>query len=115
VIALDDASAVAAPFRRRLGRGRLGDEGSMTSMPSIATQLSAPAALVMQLLAWVEERPRTYGETMEAWRTSCPRLPVWEDAIENGLVAVIEDDAVAGRLAVGLTVKGRAVLDAHAP
>lgn len=43
-------------------------------------------ALVLDLLAWVEREPRSYGETLEAWRTSCPRLPVWEDAVELGLV-----------------------------
>src|SRR5262249_45361315 len=36
--------------------------------------------LTLQFLAWLAERPRSYAETMEAWRTSCPRLSVWEDA-----------------------------------
>jgi hypothetical protein len=67
----------------------------------------------MELLAWVAARPRTYGETMEAWRTSCPRMPVWEDAIDNSLVAVISGAADTGRDAVRLTVEGRALLDGH--
>ena len=45
-------------------------------------------ALTVQLLAWLAERPRSYGETMEAWRTTCPRLTIWEDAVSDGLVAV---------------------------
>ena len=45
-------------------------------------------ALTLQLLAWVAARPRTYRETMEAWRTTCPRLTIWEDAIADGLVSV---------------------------
>jgi len=45
-------------------------------------------ALTLQLLAWVTARPRTYQETMEAWRTTCPRLTIWEDAIADGLVSV---------------------------
>ena len=45
-------------------------------------------ALVRQLLEWIAERPRTYQETMDAWRTNCPRLSVWEDAIDAGLVEV---------------------------
>lgn len=43
-------------------------------------------ALVLDLLDWLSRRDRTYEETMDAWRTSCPRLPVWEDANELGLI-----------------------------
>jgi hypothetical protein len=39
--------------------------------------------LILDLLEWVGRRERTYQETMEAWRTSCPRLPVWEDATDR--------------------------------
>jgi hypothetical protein len=42
----------------------------------------------LQLLAWIGERRRTYPETMEAWKSSCPRLMVWEDAVTDGLVRV---------------------------
>jgi hypothetical protein len=42
--------------------------------------------LLIQFLRWVTERPRTYADVMEAWRTSCPRLSVWEDAQAEGLV-----------------------------
>jgi hypothetical protein len=71
----------------------------------------AAEALVRQLLAWVDERPRTYGETMDAWRTSCPRLPVWEDALDFRLVEVTTPPAV--RLAerpVRITTRGRSFL-----
>ena len=44
--------------------------------------------LILDLLEWVGRRERTYQETMEAWRTSCPRLPVWEDATDCGLVEI---------------------------
>ena len=47
------------------------------------------AALTAQLLAWVAERPRTYGEAMEAWATHCPRHPIWEDALEARLIEVL--------------------------
>jgi D-3-phosphoglycerate dehydrogenase len=43
-------------------------------------------ALILDLLEWVTKRERTYEEVMEAWRTSCPRLPVWEEANDRGLV-----------------------------
>jgi D-3-phosphoglycerate dehydrogenase len=42
--------------------------------------------LIFDLLQWVGRRERTYQETMDAWRTSCPRLPVWENASDRGLV-----------------------------
>lgn len=45
-------------------------------------------ANTIQLLAWIAERPRSYGETMEAWKTSCPRLAIWEDALADDLVYV---------------------------
>jgi D-3-phosphoglycerate dehydrogenase len=45
-------------------------------------------SLVLDLLDWLSRRDRSYEETMEAWRTSCPKLPVWEDANERGLVCV---------------------------
>jgi hypothetical protein len=50
--------------------------------------------LVLDLIDWVSREPRTYRETIDAWRTSCPRLTVWEDAVENGLVrrALAEGD-----------------------
>jgi hypothetical protein len=66
-----------------------------------------PASLIMlQFLAWVADRPRTYSETMEAWRSTCPRLSVWEDAIIDGLVR-IDNDVNRG---VTLTPRGRTLL-----
>ena len=43
-------------------------------------------SLILDLLEWLCARDRTYEETMEAWRTSCPRLTVWEDAMDGALV-----------------------------
>lgn len=43
--------------------------------------------LVLDFLEWIAREPRTYAEVMEAWRTSCPRLTVWEDAVDRGFVA----------------------------
>lgn len=42
--------------------------------------------LVRDLVEWVAKEPRLYTEVLEAWRTSCPRLTVWEDAVDRGLV-----------------------------
>jgi hypothetical protein len=46
------------------------------------------AAPTLELLAWIAERSRTYPETIEVWKSSCPRLTVWEDALADGLVRV---------------------------
>lgn len=43
-------------------------------------------ALVVDLLEWIGPRPIPYAEVMDAWKTSCPRLPVWEEANARGFV-----------------------------
>lgn len=43
-------------------------------------------ALILDLLEWVGPDPRPYGEVQEVWRTSCPRLPVWEEANDRGFL-----------------------------
>jgi hypothetical protein len=43
-------------------------------------------ALIFDLLEWIGTTGRPYREVMEAWRTSCPRLPVWEEANERGFL-----------------------------
>jgi D-3-phosphoglycerate dehydrogenase len=43
-------------------------------------------ALVLDLLDWVGATSRPYTEVIEAWRTSCPRLPVWEEANDRGFL-----------------------------
>jgi hypothetical protein len=50
--------------------------------------LATAAASTLELLAWIAERPRTYPETIEVWKSSCPRLTVWEDALSDGLVRI---------------------------
>ena len=44
-------------------------------------------ALILDLLEWIGPEPRPYAEVLDAWRTSCPHLPVWEDANDRGLIA----------------------------
>jgi hypothetical protein len=62
--------------------------------------------LTLDFLAWISTRPRTYAEAMEAWRTTCPRHSIWEDALIGGLIQVDVNESV-----VTLTPQGRAVLD----
>jgi D-3-phosphoglycerate dehydrogenase len=42
--------------------------------------------LILDLLEWLAPTPRPYDEVMEVWRTSCPRLTVWESAVDGGFV-----------------------------
>ena len=42
--------------------------------------------LIRDFVGWIAAEPRPYAEVMETWRTSCPRLTVWEDAVDRGLV-----------------------------
>lgn len=64
-------------------------------------------ALTVQFLEWLLEHPRSYAETMEAWRTSCPRFPIWEDAVDEGLISVEDAD---GRSCVRVTAAGLALV-----
>jgi hypothetical protein len=66
--------------------------------------------LTLEFLAWISSRPRTYAETMEAWRSTCPRNSVWEDALIDGLIQ-IESGGTMNRSKVILTLRGRTLLD----
>ncbi len=61
--------------------------------------------LVLDLVQWIEKEPRPYLDVMEAWKTSCPRLTVWEDAIDLGYLER-KKDAECGRR-VYVTQQGR--------
>jgi hypothetical protein len=54
----------------------------------------------LQLREWINERERSYADTMDVWHSHCPRLMVWEDAIADRLVEVREGCVV-------LTTRGR--------
>jgi hypothetical protein len=64
--------------------------------------------LVLDLVEWIAREPRDYAEVMEAWRTSCPKLAIWEDASDRGLVA---RERVADRLVVVATTLGHRLLE----
>ena len=69
-------------------------------------------ALILDLLEWLANGERTYREVVDIWRTSCPRLPVWEDANDRGLVA---REHVKGREVVRITPAGVAYLQQRRP
>ncbi len=66
--------------------------------------------LTVQLLEWITAQPRDYRETMDAWRSTCPRLSMWEDAVMDGLVEVLDDGRGMDESAVVITEQGKAVL-----
>ena len=70
-------------------------------------------ALILDLLEWIGARPRPYVEVIEAWRTSCPRLPVWEEANARGFLAHSHTPGAAARVAV--SERGRIHLAARRP
>jgi hypothetical protein len=64
--------------------------------------------LVLDLVEWIAREPRRYAEVIETWRTSCPRLKIWEDAVDRGYVV---REAVAGLgVAVRATAAGEKLL-----
>ena len=64
--------------------------------------------LIRDLLEWIACRQRTYEEVMDAWRTSCPKLPIWEEANDRGFIT---DKELHGRLIVSLTPAGFGFLE----
>jgi len=74
--------------------------------------------LTIEFLTWISSGQRTYAEAMDAWRSNCPRHPVWDDALNDGLIQIVAgagDPAgaadIAKRTLVILTPRGRALLD----
>jgi D-3-phosphoglycerate dehydrogenase len=64
--------------------------------------------LILDLLEWLAKRDRSYEEVIEVWRTSCPRLPIWEEANDRGLV---KKEEVNGRSVVRISASGRILLE----
>jgi hypothetical protein len=72
----------------------------------MAKPVATATTPTVHLLAWVAEQSRSYAETIEAWKTSCPRLAVWEDALADHLVRI-------DRGRVLLTTAGKELLTAQ--
>ena len=70
---------------------------------------ASPPLIMIQFLQWVAARPRQREEVLDAWQSSCPRFPVWEDARADGLVR--QSGGETGERRVELTERGRAMLD----
>jgi hypothetical protein len=73
----------------------------------LAQQVSAP---MREFLAWVDFRPRTQADVMDAWQSHCPRFTVWEDALDAGLVELVAQPGPVAGTRVRLTDAGCAAL-----
>jgi hypothetical protein len=95
---------LAAAGGRALQAGRkLSVEARMTKTP-----MAGPSdPLVLDLVEWIAREPRLYSEVIENWRTSCPRLTIWEDAVDHGYVARETGARVA------ITPEGQKLLREH--
>ena len=66
-------------------------------------------SLIFDLVEWVGKQPRSYAQVMEAWRTSCPRLTVWEEAVDRGYLVRCRDGD--GNVSIQVTTAGNAFLE----
>lgn len=67
--------------------------------------------LVLDLVEWVGKEPRPYAEVIDAWRTSCPRLTVWEEAMDRKLVTRTSLNGDGAKVAI--TAAGLRLLRQH--
>ena len=79
--------------------------------PNASRERAVIDSLILDLLEWLGPGPRPYRETMEAWRTSCPRLPVWEDATDLGFIE--RRHQPGGPAFVSVSASGTAHLKLH--
>lgn len=57
-------------------------------------------SLILDLLEWIGPGERPYHEVMNAWRTSCPRLPIWEEAESRGFIMRAHREGVGAFVSV---------------
>jgi D-3-phosphoglycerate dehydrogenase len=69
--------------------------------------------LILDFLEWLQAGTRYCSVVMEAWRTSRPRLTVWEDVADAG--HIVRRSAPGAPSWVELTPTGRAWLEACRP
>ncbi len=68
-------------------------------------------ALLLDLVEWVAKEPRLYAEVIETWRTSCPRLTIWEDAVDRGYL--VRQPRAGEGVQVDITEDGAKFLRQH--
>ena len=67
--------------------------------------------LILDLLEWIAREPRSHADVIEAWRTSCPRLTVWEDAVDRGFA--VREHGRGRDVLIRLTAAGQDFLREH--
>ena len=67
--------------------------------------------LVLDFVEWIAREPRIYSEVVATWKTSCPRLTIWEDAADHGYV--VRESIVGVGHFVTVTEAGKKLLRAH--
>jgi hypothetical protein len=95
----------------KLSPDRNGQKGTMADQNMTDRNIES---LLCDMLQWLACEPHSYRESIEVWRTSCPRLQVWGEAFARGFVvrSVLVDGAGAeGAEAVSVTPNGRRFLD----
>jgi hypothetical protein len=92
----------------------LAEQGALKDERGVAAPISP---LTRDFLDWIAGGPKTYADAMEAWRTSCPRLTIWEDALGDGLICLKHEPGMTmGETRVVITARGqRALGEVHAP
>jgi hypothetical protein len=80
----------------------------LTASDAEALMTETTDALVLDLVEWIGREPRLYSDVIETWRTSCPRLTIWEDAVDRGYVA--RQPAAGQGVRVAITESGKQFL-----
>jgi hypothetical protein len=92
----------------------MSSQAEIMTTGALTSVAPSPSALTLDLLEWVAAHRRCYGEAMEAWRTGCPRFPIWEDALDDGLIRIAHTRGVPlDQTSVSLTALGREILATH--
>jgi hypothetical protein len=93
------------------GRVQPGIPRSRREPESIMAPNGALDPLILDLLEWIAREPRSHAEVIEVWRTSCPRLTVWEDAVDRGFA--VREHSQGRDVLIRLTADGRDFLREH--
>jgi len=83
----------------------------LTASDAEALMTETTDALVLDLVEWIGREPRLYSEVIETWRTSCPRLTIWEDAVDRGYVT--RQPGTGRGVCVAITESGAKFLREH--
>jgi hypothetical protein len=87
------------------------DSSDRGRKPMAGQKTGNPDPLVLDLVEWIARKPRLYAEVIDNWRTSCPRLTIWEDAVDRGYVA--REAGAGSGIVISITPDGEKFLRAH--